>query len=165
MSTDLKEGPGSWLIRKGGYFYRPNCRGYTTRKEEAGRYTEAKAKAEASVEPWHMSAVLADDVPDPPHVHDKRDAEIARLSQEAERLTKDLQAAMREVSAAGRARGEAEGKLAAAEARVKVLEEAQESARQFVKRHPSLTLIDLAEFEAFLKLPATLDAALEHKEG
>ena len=34
------------------------------------------------------------------------------------------------------------------------------AAREFVKRHPALTLIDLAEFEAFLKLPAAYDAAL-----
>lgn len=61
-----KEGPDAWLIRKGAYYYRPNCQGYTTSKSEAGRYTEAKAKSEASVEPWHMSAILADDVPGPP---------------------------------------------------------------------------------------------------
>lgn len=36
-----------------------------------------------------------------------------------------------------------------------------EAAREFVKRHPSLTLIDLAEFEAFLRL----DAALAQQEG
>ncbi len=64
--TARTEGPDAWLIRKGSYFYRPNCQGYTTSKHEAGRYSEAKAKAEANVEPWHMSAVLADDVPDPP---------------------------------------------------------------------------------------------------
>lgn len=64
--TVRTEGPDAWLIRKGSYFYRPNCQGYTANKQEAGRYPEAKAKAEASVEPWHMSAVLADDVPDAP---------------------------------------------------------------------------------------------------
>lgn len=64
--TMRTEGPDAWMIRKGSYFYRPNCQGYTDNKHEAGRYTEAKAKAEASVEPWHMSAVLADDVPNPP---------------------------------------------------------------------------------------------------
>lgn len=61
----VAEGPNAWLIRKGGYFYRPNCQGYTTSKAEACRYTEAEAKSEASVEPWHMSAILADDVPTP----------------------------------------------------------------------------------------------------
>lgn len=86
MGADMKEGPGAWLIRKDGYFYRPDCSGYTTRKDEAGRYTEAEAKREASVEPWHMSAILADDVPDPPYVADKRDAEIRHLSEEVERL-------------------------------------------------------------------------------
>lgn len=34
-----------------------------------------------------------------------------------------------------------------------------EACRAFVERHPSLSLIDLAEFEAFLKVPAALDAA------
>lgn len=32
-----------YLIRKGGYFYRPNAQGYTTSKAEAGRYTLAEA--------------------------------------------------------------------------------------------------------------------------
>jgi len=58
----VAEGPDAWLIRKGGYFYRPNCQGYTTIKAEAGRYYEAEARREAAVEPWHMSAILADDV-------------------------------------------------------------------------------------------------------
>jgi hypothetical protein len=55
--------PDAWLIRKGGYYYRPNCQGYTTVKAAAGRYSEAEAKAEASVGPDNMSAVRADDVP------------------------------------------------------------------------------------------------------
>lgn len=37
-----------WLIRKGGYFYRPKCFGYTTHKVEAGRYTRAEADREAT---------------------------------------------------------------------------------------------------------------------
>jgi hypothetical protein len=53
-----------WLIRKGGYYYRPNRAGYTTRKAEAGRYTKSEALAEVAVEPWHMSAVHKSVVPD-----------------------------------------------------------------------------------------------------
>lgn len=53
-----------WLIRKDGYFYRPNCQGYTTHKHEAGRYTKEKAEKEASVEPWHMKAIHESECPD-----------------------------------------------------------------------------------------------------
>jgi Lar family restriction alleviation protein len=60
-----KEGASAWLIRKGSYYYRPNRCGYTASKAEAGRYTEAEAKREAAIEPWHMFAILADDVPGP----------------------------------------------------------------------------------------------------
>lgn len=45
-----------WLIKKRGYFYRAEKRGYTARVIEAGRYTEADARAEASIEPAVMSA-------------------------------------------------------------------------------------------------------------
>lgn len=41
----------------------------------------------------------------------------------------------------------------------------RDAAREFVKRHPSLSLIDLAEFEAFLKVPAAIDSALTSKGG
>ena len=43
---------------------------------------------------------------------------------------------------------------------VESLEQQIEAAREFVKRHPALTLIDLAEFEAFLKVPAAMEAVL-----
>lgn len=36
-----------WVLRKRGAFYRPNGHGYTTRIAEAGRYSEADAKARA----------------------------------------------------------------------------------------------------------------------
>jgi len=36
-----------YLIRKGGYYYRPNCQGYTTNIAEAGRYTLAEAIKES----------------------------------------------------------------------------------------------------------------------
>lgn len=45
-----------WVIRKRGYFYRPNRAGYTSSIHEAGRYTDSEAKAEAKVEPWRISA-------------------------------------------------------------------------------------------------------------
>ena len=45
-----------WVIRKRGYFYRPNRAGYTSDIAAAGRYTEADAKAEATLEPEHISA-------------------------------------------------------------------------------------------------------------
>lgn len=34
-----------FLIRKGGYYYRPNAQGYTASVHEAGRYPEAEAVA------------------------------------------------------------------------------------------------------------------------
>jgi hypothetical protein len=39
-----------WVIRKNGYFYRQNRAGYAASVVEAGRFTEAEAKAEATVE-------------------------------------------------------------------------------------------------------------------
>lgn len=45
MST-LSSEPRDWLIRKRGYYYRPNRAGYTDSVVEAGRYTEAEAKDE-----------------------------------------------------------------------------------------------------------------------
>jgi hypothetical protein len=47
------------VIRKGSYYYRANCQGYTGDLSAAGRYTEAKARREAAVEPWHMEAIHA----------------------------------------------------------------------------------------------------------
>lgn len=61
MSEELKT---EWLIRKGGYFYRPNFCGYTTSKHEAGRYTKEDAEREARVEPWHMKAIHESEWPD-----------------------------------------------------------------------------------------------------
>lgn len=78
-----------WLIRKDGYFYRPNCQGYTTHKHEAGRYSEAKARAEAAVEPWHMKAIHESEWPDD-HVsaaYKDNASHIATLEAEVSRLT------------------------------------------------------------------------------
>ena len=69
-----------WLIRKNGYFYRPNCQGYTTRKVEAGRYTKAKAESEASIEPRHMKAIHESEWPDEPTVASLNE-QIASLSE------------------------------------------------------------------------------------
>lgn len=83
--------PREWLIRKDGYFYRPNCAGYTTSKFEAGRYTKSEAEREAAVEPWHMKAIHQDDVEDDPVSSRVRmDGEkIAALKDENERLTRE----------------------------------------------------------------------------
>lgn len=83
--------PCEWLIRKDGYYYRPNCRGYTTSKFEAGRYTKSMAEAEAAVEPWHMKAIHQDDVEDDPVSSRVRmdAARIAELEAENARLTKE----------------------------------------------------------------------------
>jgi hypothetical protein len=40
-----------WLIKKGGYYYRPNWSGYTATSLDAGRYTLAQAEAERAIEP------------------------------------------------------------------------------------------------------------------
>jgi len=76
----------AWLIRKCGYYYRDGACGYAARKEDAGRFTEAEAKRAAAVEPWHMKAILARDVPDAPCKHCPSEKEIASLKAERDRL-------------------------------------------------------------------------------
>lgn len=88
------EGLDAWLIKKGGYWYRPNCSGYTTEKASAGRYTEAKAKSEACVDP-DIRAVLADDAPDGEFVL-RSDALLALTS--AEQDNAKLRARVEEMS-------------------------------------------------------------------
>lgn len=61
--------PREWLIRKGAYFYRPNFCGYTTQKDQAGRYTEIEARKEAAVNPWHMEAIHESELPDAPNAN------------------------------------------------------------------------------------------------
>jgi len=80
-----------YLIKKGGYFYRPNCQGYTNFKFDAGRYTKEHAEAEASVEPWHMSAIHEDDVPDT----QDPDKFIAGLQAEVAELKRQLATAQK----------------------------------------------------------------------
>lgn len=45
-----------WLIRKRGYFYRPDRKGYTANVHEAGRYTREEAEATARIDPSIISA-------------------------------------------------------------------------------------------------------------
>lgn len=82
------DAPRQWLIRKDGYFYRPNFRGYTTAKHEAGRYTKADAEREASVEPWHMKAMHEDEWPDDP-----TSAKLSGIAAENAALKEQLAAA------------------------------------------------------------------------
>lgn len=57
LTKTVAEAPRDWLIRKNGYYYRPDRRGYTGNVHEAGQYTEVEAKAEASIQPECMEAV------------------------------------------------------------------------------------------------------------
>lgn len=83
-------GAREWLIRKDGYFYRPNKSGYTTKKHEAGRYEREDAEQEARIEPWHMKAVHQDEWPDDPvsATISKLQAEIARYKAALEEIGK-----------------------------------------------------------------------------
>lgn len=62
-----------YLIRKGGYFYRPNAQGYTQKIDEAGLFTLERAKSE------HANR------PDEVHYLHIREAE-GELREEARRL-------------------------------------------------------------------------------
>lgn len=55
--SDQTTEPRDHLIRKGGYYYRPNRCGYVLDPFRAGRYTKSEAEREAAIEPWHMQAV------------------------------------------------------------------------------------------------------------
>lgn len=160
MSAGLKEGPDAWLIRKGGYFYRTKRCGYTTVKAEAGRYTEAEAKREASVEPWHMAAILADDVPDPQHVLDKRDAEIARLSAEVERLRGERDANHNLAIANGSRAKEEEARAEAAEAEVERLKLGVRQLKEFISRREDDILLVSRRAEAAEARVAALEGAI-----
>lgn len=48
-----------WLIKKRGYYYRPNWCGYTANAAEAGRYTRSQADRQAAVEPENFTIVPA----------------------------------------------------------------------------------------------------------
>lgn len=117
--------PREWLIRKDGYYYRPNCQGYTTRKIEAGRYTKQKADAEAAVEPWHMSAIHQDEVPDEPAVADFA-AQIAALEAELAEAKAERDAALSGIKNITVAHQAAHQAHTAAEARAEKMAEALE---------------------------------------
>jgi len=44
-----------WLIKKGGYYYRPNWSGYTVSALDAGRYTRSQAESEQRNEPENFT--------------------------------------------------------------------------------------------------------------
>jgi len=48
-----------YVIKKGYFYYRANCSGYTDNIDEAGRYSKQEAEREARIEPWHMQAIPA----------------------------------------------------------------------------------------------------------
>ncbi|RUX02345.1 hypothetical protein EOA27_32280 [Mesorhizobium sp. M2A.F.Ca.ET.037.01.1.1] len=78
-----------WLIRKNGYFYRPNRAGYTTEKVAAGRYTKAEADREAAIEPENFTVLHESEVPDAPEVESLK-AEVAALQSRIEAMTRDM---------------------------------------------------------------------------
>lgn len=58
--------PREYLIRKNGYFYRPNRAGYTLEKAAAGLYTRAEADLEAAIEPENFTVLHESEVEDAP---------------------------------------------------------------------------------------------------
>jgi len=85
-----------YLIKKGAYFYRADKSGYTSFKFDAGRYTKEEAEAEASVEPWHMSAIHEDDVEEDNFV-DKEVSQLRRRLALAESSSSALLAKLQKV--------------------------------------------------------------------
>lgn len=55
----MKDDYAGYLIKKGAYYYRPECAGYTGSRLDAGRYTHAQATRECSLEPDHFTMELA----------------------------------------------------------------------------------------------------------
>ena len=125
-----------WVIRKAGYFYRPNRSGYTAEISAAGRYTEAEAKAEASIEPWSMSAHPASEFAS----SDPRDAEIASLRAQLDAAKCKIEelgthCALHESLAHGYTDEIAELQCRVDEARRKAIEDAAKTAEAFAKNH------------------------------
>ncbi|WP_395451148.1 hypothetical protein ACHMW7_15975 [Aminobacter sp. UC22_36] len=58
----------------------------------------------------------------------------------------------------------AEIALDAKDKRIAELEDRQVAAREFVVRHPSLTIIDLAEFDAYLRVTDALSRLLNKED-
>lgn len=72
----------AWVIRKNGYFYRPDRAGYTADIKSAGRYSEREAKMEASIEPRCMSAHPADEFENgqkPYCIHGPADYDLCKI--------------------------------------------------------------------------------------
>lgn len=89
-AADVAElvGRHEWLIRKNGYFYRPNRSGYTMEKVAAGRYTKAEADAEASIEPENFKVLHESEIPDAPEVEQLK-TRLAALSHRVGELTRE----------------------------------------------------------------------------
>ncbi|ESZ63739.1 hypothetical protein NL532_31925 [Mesorhizobium sp. C120A] len=81
----IAAGRREWLIRKYGYFYRPNRAGYTMEKVAAGRYTKVEADREAAVEPHNFTVMHESEVPDAPEVETLK-ARLATAERERDRL-------------------------------------------------------------------------------
>lgn len=80
-----------YLIRKNGYFYRPNRAGYTLEKAAAGLYTRAEADREAAIEPENFTVLHESEVEDAPRTVDLKEqlADLQRqLSEAVERAEK-----------------------------------------------------------------------------
>ncbi|TIV60312.1 hypothetical protein [Mesorhizobium sp.] len=85
MAAERRE----WLIRKNGYFYRPNRAGYTLEKVAAGRYTKAEADREAAIEPENFTVLHESEVPDAPEAESLK-AEVAALQSRITAMTRDM---------------------------------------------------------------------------
>lgn len=84
--------PREYLIRKNGYFYRPNRSGYTMEKVAAGRYTKEEADREAAIEPANFTVLHESEVPDAAEVVDLK-VENERLREDNARLRRGLMGA------------------------------------------------------------------------
>jgi hypothetical protein len=146
MSDEAK-----YLIKKGAYFYRQKYQGYTNFKFDAGRYTKEQAEAEASVEPWHMSAVHEDDVPDT----QDPDKFIAGLRAEIAELKRQIVTAQKvdEQQTADFIKDRAEiARLRAAIAGI------ADDYMTSENHHPGYVLIPTAKFEALRAMELSTDA-------